>query len=242
MKKTKEIIMLLIIFMICVLASNSAKAFSSAIEIDKKAIQFGKVQEDANRNATGSMVIDESKAGSNYKLYYQVVAFPNADYEKYLNSSGMTAEQQYTLIPEYVKENWTESTDKKFTINRRNTGSISKWVVWGKIVSSDNKEYYNFQVYTVGGISSDDEDEANEDNNSSNNTPEASSQDSNASNNTSAKTTITDGNGENLSKGNITTANTKIPQTGEKYFIGILAFSSIIAFVIIYRKLRKLKF
>ena len=100
-----------------IFSSKYVQAFSNSVELDKKAILLGKVEADEKDNGVGSMQIDETVAGSNYKLYYQVVIFPDDDYKKWLGG-GLTAEELQALVPDFIEGKWIETTDKSFYIDR----------------------------------------------------------------------------------------------------------------------------
>lgn len=187
MKKTRIFILLTFIILMVIFSSKCVQAFSSSVEIDKNAIIFGKVEADEKNNGVGSMKIDETTVGSNYKLYYQVVIFPDDDYKKWIGG-GLTAEEKQLLVPDFIEGKWIETTDKSFYIDRTKLGMADHSTVWAKIVKSDNTEVYNYQTYAIGGVLLDD----------GSNNPSA--------NESTAQITITDGNGGTFSKGNLTTS------------------------------------
>ena len=201
MKKTKISILLILILSMVIFSSKCVQAFSNSVELDKKAIIFGKVEADEKDNGVGSMQIDETIAGSNYKLYYQVVIFPDDDYKKWIGG-GLTAEESQSLVPDFVEGKWIETTDKSFYIDRTKLGMADHSTVWAKLVKADNTEVYNYQTYAIGGVLEEDDTKqtptSSDDAQNGNNIP--------STNTSTAQITITDGNGGDFSKGNLTTS------------------------------------
>ena len=55
------------------------------------------------------------------------------------------------LTPSYNDQNWTKSNENEFEIDRTQfTGNLAH-VVWAKLVTSDNKTYYDEAIYTIEG-------------------------------------------------------------------------------------------
>lgn len=148
MKKKNIFIIALIVVFMSVLATKCVNAFSGSVEIDKNMIQFGKVEADDKDNGVGYFVIDETKAGTGYKLYYQAVSFPDDDYKKYIGG-GLTAEQLKELIPSFDENEWIETTDKSFYIDRAKIKVSNHSTVWAKIVKTDNSTLYNYSTFQL---------------------------------------------------------------------------------------------
>ena len=55
----------------------------------------------------------------------------------------------FDKVPQYVESNWTETTDGSFEIDTSTYTGDKAYALWVKLVTSDNNEIYDMNVYST---------------------------------------------------------------------------------------------
>lgn len=55
------------------------------------------------------------------------------------------------LIPTYIEDKWVQTTDNKFSVDLTQFSGKQAFAIWVKLVTNDNKTYYDEGTYTMTG-------------------------------------------------------------------------------------------
>lgn len=105
-------------------------------------------------NGSGTLTVYDTNPG--YKLYYQYQEIDD-ETDKSLDDEDMTLEKAYELIPKYNDSNWIKTDDKNFAIDSTTFTGEKSFILWVKLVSADGTISYDFDIYSVSGTKTEEE-------------------------------------------------------------------------------------
>ena len=118
---------------------NLKEIYESAL----KAYQEGKNgdQEETLKTAYEKAQIDYNNKASEYSAKVKEY---NAKIDEINNNIK-------NLIPTYIEDKWVKTTDNKFSVDLTKFSGNQAFAIWVKLVTSDNKTYYDESTYTMTG-------------------------------------------------------------------------------------------
>lgn len=93
----------------------------------------------------------KQKADELAKKYEEKFAEYNTKHENLLKRYNEIITEINKNIPEYTESNWIETTDGKFEIDVSAFSGEKAFVIWAKLVKSDNSVVYDTQIYSLEG-------------------------------------------------------------------------------------------